>query len=246
MAQPRRASKQSKQAGGTFLGVVLGLIVGLAIAVVVALFITRAPSPFVAKVPPPIAETNSPSRPFDPNRTLQSKTPDLPLTQAEQHTPPNTAPGQPANPSPANLLDTPQIVEVAPRTQSDANPAPSHVQTAPVITRVVPRIDNDIDALPKKAPAPKKAVETASNAGSGNAHYLLQVGAYTTAEDAEQQRARLAFQGFTSKVSQRNMNGVTYYRVQIGPLSKADDMLVLRQQLTEAKIDTAVIRVPKP
>ncbi|RAA81554.1 cell division protein, partial [Burkholderia multivorans] len=55
MAQPRRTSKQSKQAGGTFLGIVLGLIVGLAIAVVVALYITRSPSPFVSKVAPPPA-----------------------------------------------------------------------------------------------------------------------------------------------------------------------------------------------
>lgn len=42
MAKPRRTTKQSKQTGGTFLGIVLGLIVGLAIAVVVALYITRA------------------------------------------------------------------------------------------------------------------------------------------------------------------------------------------------------------
>ena len=50
MAKPRRTTKQSKQTGGTFLGIVLGLIVGLAIAVVVALYITRAPTPFVSKV----------------------------------------------------------------------------------------------------------------------------------------------------------------------------------------------------
>ncbi|MET5020062.1 cell division protein, partial [Burkholderia pseudomallei] len=53
MAKPRRTTKQSKQAGGTFLGIVLGLIVGMAIAVVVELYITSAPSPFVWKVAPP-------------------------------------------------------------------------------------------------------------------------------------------------------------------------------------------------
>ncbi|RDT03707.1 cell division protein, partial [Burkholderia contaminans] len=83
MAQPRRTSKQSKQAGGTFLGIVLGLIVGLAIAVVVALYITRSPSPFVSKVAPPPAD-NAASQPqqFDPNRALQGKTPGQPVPQA--------------------------------------------------------------------------------------------------------------------------------------------------------------------
>ncbi|KAB0668507.1 cell division protein, partial [Burkholderia territorii] len=83
MAQPRRTSKQSKQTGGTFLGIVLGLIVGLAIAVVVALYITRSPSPFVSKVAPPPAD-NGASQPqqFDPNRALQGKTPGQPVPQA--------------------------------------------------------------------------------------------------------------------------------------------------------------------
>ncbi len=92
MAQPRRTSKQSKQAGGTFLGIVLGLIVGLAIAVVVALYITRSPSPFVSKVAPPPAD-NGASQPqqFDPNRALQGKTPGQPVPQAAQPAPPSTA-----------------------------------------------------------------------------------------------------------------------------------------------------------
>src|SRR3954454_6036429 len=71
MAKARRTTKQSKQTGGTFLGIVLGLIVGLAIAVVVALYITRAPTPFVSKVAQPAASqrraaTGQPQ--YDPHR----------------------------------------------------------------------------------------------------------------------------------------------------------------------------------
>ncbi len=95
MAKPRRTTKQSKQTGGTFLGIVLGLIVGLAIAVVVALYITRAPTPFVAKVAPPAAsDTGASEAQYDPNRPLQGKTPGQPVPQAAQPAPPNTAPGQ--------------------------------------------------------------------------------------------------------------------------------------------------------
>ena len=95
MAQPRRTSKQSKQAGGTFLGIVLGLIVGLAIAVVVALYITRSPSPFVSKVAPPPADNGATSRTVrsEPRAAGQDARPAG--AAGAQPAPPNTAPGRP-------------------------------------------------------------------------------------------------------------------------------------------------------
>jgi cell division protein FtsN len=233
MAKPRRTTKQSKQTGGTFLGIVLGLIVGLAIAVVVALYITRAPTPFVAKVAPPAAsDTSASEAQYDPNRPL----------------PPNTAP-QPQAPG---MLQEPEIVEVPPASSANAN----GVAVAPK-----PAQDNGESAQVKKpqqaTSAPTStAAAPASNAakpGSGaapsaldaNSGYFLQVGAYKTSADAEQQRARLAFQGFESKVTQRDAGGVTYYRVRIGPFSKFDDMNSARQRLSDAGVDTAVIRFTK-
>ncbi len=253
MAKPRRTTKQSKQTGGTFLGIVLGLIVGLAIAVVVALYITRAPTPFVAKVAPPAAsDTSASEAQYDPNRPLQGKTPGQAVPQAAQPAPPNTAPqgqtqGQPG------LLQEPEIVEVPPASSSSAN----GVAVAPQ-----PAQDNAASGTVKKppqatsAPAGTTAANAASNAakpGSGaapsaadaNSGYFLQVGAYKTSADAEQQRARLAFQGFESKVTQRDAGGVTYYRVRIGPFSKFEDMNSARQRLSDAGVDTAVIRFTK-
>ncbi|MET5020280.1 SPOR domain-containing protein, partial [Burkholderia pseudomallei] len=84
---------------------------------------------------------------------------------------------------------------------------------------------------------------TAAKATSGadaNPGYFLQVGAYKTEADAEQQRERLGFQGFESKVSKRDVSGVTYFSVRIGPFSKFDDMNSARQRLSEAGVDTAV------
>ncbi|MDR6499184.1 cell division protein FtsN [Burkholderia ambifaria] len=83
---------------------------------------------------------------------------------------------------------------------------------------------------------------TASDANTG---YFLQVGAYKTEGDAEQQRARLGFQGFESKVSKRDVSGVTYFRVRVGPFSKFEDMNSARQRLSDAGVDTAVIRFTK-
>lgn len=281
MAKPRRTSKQSKQAGGTFLGIVLGIIVGLAIAVVVALYITRAPSPFVSKVAPPADNNASQPQQFDPNRALQGKTPGQPVTpQAAQPAPPNTAPGQAANPSQPPLLPEPQIVEVpssnnngngspsasnnaadngvavAPKPAEPAPPPAKKPQTAANGSSAPHVANNNAQASaaatpPKAAQAPKgasSATTTAAKPTSGadaNTGYFLQVGAYKTEADAEQQRARLGFQGFESKVSKRDVSGVTYFRVRIGPFSKFEDMNSARQRLSDAGVDTAVIRFTK-
>lgn len=281
MAKPRRTSKQSKQAGGTFLGIVLGLIVGLAIAVVVALYITRAPSPFVSKVAPPADNNASQPQQFDPNRALQGKMPGQPVTpQAAQPAPPNTAPGQAANPSQPPLLPEPQIVEVpssnnngngspsasnnaadngvavAPKPAEPAPPPAKKPQTAANGSSAPHVANNNAQASaaatpPKAAQAPKgasSATTTAAKPTSGadaNTGYFLQVGAYKTEADAEQQRARLGFQGFESKVSKRDVSGVTYFRVRIGPFSKFEDMNSARQRLSDAGVDTAVIRFTK-
>ncbi|KVC92545.1 SPOR domain-containing protein [Burkholderia ubonensis] len=307
MAQPRRTSKQSKQAGGTFLGIVLGLIVGLAIAVVVALYITRSPSPFVSKVAPPPADTGA-SQPqqFDPNRALQGKTPGQPVPQAAQPAPPNTAPGQAANQTQGGgLLPEPQIVEVPPSTggsngssgsnasngsngshaSNGANNAannsanngvavpPKAADNTPPkkpqqqqqqqqageddLARLAAQKQAQMQAAQKaqqQAAKPTSSTTVANNAGNAakapsaadaNTGYFLQVGAYKTESDAEQQRARLGFQGFESKVSKRDVSGVTYFRVRVGPFSKFEDMNSARQRLSDAGVDTAVIRFTK-
>ncbi|HDR9761756.1 TPA: SPOR domain-containing protein [Burkholderia cepacia] len=304
MAQPRRTSKQSKQAGGTFLGIVLGLIVGLAIAVVVALYITRSPSPFVSKVAPPPAD-NGASQPqqFDPNRALQGKTPGQPVPQAAQSAPPNTAPGQAANQTQGGLLPEPQIVEVPPSANgsngSNNTGSPNGTTASNNTSSNNASSGNGVAVAPKPAdttPPPKKTQQAqqqqqggeddlarfaaqkqaqqaaaqkqqqqqlAANtpkptssataaaaakpptANDANTGYFLQVGAYKTEGDAEQQRARLGFQGFESKVSKRDVSGVTYFRVRVGPFSKFEDMNSARQRLSDAGVDTAVIRFTK-
>ncbi|WP_322079693.1 SPOR domain-containing protein [Burkholderia cepacia] len=303
MAQPRRTSKQSKQAGGTFLGIVLGLIVGLAIAVVVALYITRSPSPFVSKVAPPPAD-NGASQPqqFDPNRALQGKTPGQPVPQAAQPAPPNTAPGQAANQTQGGLLPEPQIVEVPPSANGSSGsnntgspngttasnntssnnassgngvavaPKPADTTPPPKKTQQAQQQQGGEDDLARFA-AQKQAQQAAAQkqqqqqlaantpkptssataaaaakpptANDANTGYFLQVGAYKTEGDAEQQRARLGFQGFESKVSKRDVSGVTYFRVRVGPFSKFEDMNSARQRLSDAGVDTAVIRFTK-
>jgi cell division protein FtsN len=241
MATKRRTStnqggKPSKQGGGTFVGIVLGLIVGLAIAVIVALYITRSPTPFVAKLTGGGASDATAASEVDLNRSLQGKTPGQPV------------PGAPAAAANSGNPE-PQIIEV-PSSAPPASTAPTVVPgsggplAAPSETPAPPA-QKPAPSASTAAPAPQAPANANPSAADANSGYLLQVGAYKTEADADQQRARLAFQGFESKVTRRDASGVTYFRVRIGPFTKFADMNAARQRLADAGIDTVVIRFQK-
>ena len=62
------------QKGGFALGLVVGLLIGLVLALAVALYITKAPMPFIDKVPQRTAEQDQAeaarNRGWDPNAAL--------------------------------------------------------------------------------------------------------------------------------------------------------------------------------
>ena len=83
-ARPKRAPAGARrgaaaQRGGFALGLIVGLLAGLAIALGVALYITKAPVPFVDKVPQRTPEMDSAeaerNRNWDPNAPLAGRQP---------------------------------------------------------------------------------------------------------------------------------------------------------------------------
>ncbi|HEV7577492.1 MAG TPA: hypothetical protein VGO85_15775, partial [Caldimonas sp.] len=72
-------SLRSAQGGGFLIGLVVGLLIGLAAALGVALYVTKAPNPFVNKVPArtptqDAAEAEK-NRNWDPNSSLAGRNP---------------------------------------------------------------------------------------------------------------------------------------------------------------------------
>ena len=65
------------QRGGLVLGLIIGLLIGLAVALGVALWVTKAPVPFVNKVPPRTPEQDAAeaarNKDWDPNAALVGK-----------------------------------------------------------------------------------------------------------------------------------------------------------------------------
>ncbi|VVD72830.1 SPOR domain-containing protein [Pandoraea anhela] len=226
MANTRRPPRQR---GGTFLGIVLGLIVGLAVAVVVALYITKTPTPFVEKTPPRPADNSPAAQAPDPNKSLQPRTPL-----------PGAASG-PAVPDTASAVESSPLVPgvpVAPQAASTpAAPATPPAQPKPSPADIL----NGKSTVPVAPPTTPPASAT-DNASTG---YYLQVGAFKSQSDAEQLRAKLALSGFEAKVTQRDANGLTLFRVRLGPYGKLDEMNHVRQRLQDGGYDTAVIRFTK-
>lgn len=73
--------------------------------------------------------------------------------------------------------------------------------------------------------------------------YLLQVGAFRSAEDAEQMRARMAILGFEARVSQAERDGATIYRVRLGPYGSIEELNKSKVRVSENGIESAVVRV---
>ena len=73
----------------------------------------------------------------------------------------------------------------------------------------------------------------------------VQVGAFTRAEDAEAQRAKLAMQGFSAKVSEREQAGRTVYRVRLGPFDTKGEADALQSRLQGAGVEGQLVRVQK-
>ena len=71
------AHQRKAQRGGFVMGLVAGLLIGLALALGVALYITKAPVPFIDKVPQRPPEQDSAeaerNRSWDPNALLGGK-----------------------------------------------------------------------------------------------------------------------------------------------------------------------------
>ncbi|HEV6968803.1 SPOR domain-containing protein, partial [Roseateles sp.] len=93
---------------------------------------------------------------------------------------------------------------------------------------------------PTPAPAP------ATTAAAGDAYvYYVQAGAFTRPEEAETQKAKLAIQGFTAKVMEREQNGRTVYRVRLGPMDTRDAADDLQRKIEGAGFEANLVRVQR-
>lgn len=71
---------------------------------------------------------------------------------------------------------------------------------------------------------------------------FLQVGSFSTAQDADNQKAKLAFMGFEAVVQQVMIQERTLYRVRIGPYNRIDELNKVRAELAKSGIEAQLAK----
>jgi cell division protein FtsN len=217
---------KSRQRGGFLLGFALGLLIGLAAALGVALYVTKAPNPFVNKVPArsptqDAAEAER-NRNWDPNSALAGRNPAPGTSASGVVSGPNDPTVRPALVAPAMIEPA---VPAAPASQTRSARAAGAASGAVTAARAAPGASA---SLP-----------------SGAFTYFVQAGAYSRSEDAEQQRARLAMLGMESRLTEREQGGRMVYRVRVGPFERREDAEVTKERLGDSGVDAALVAVQK-
>ena len=236
--------KAAPARGGFGVGLVVGLLIGLAVALGVALYITKAPIPFVNKLPQRTAEQDAAeaerNKHWDPNAPLAGKGAAPRAAAASGASAPDApAPAPAATPAPAPVATSP-----APGTAPAApTGAQAHSPAAPASAATV-RAPAAASA-PARDPAAILAGQNGTTPAAKPAMFFVQAGAYSNPDDAEAQRARLAMSGFTAKVMAREQSGKTVYRVRLGPFDERDAADDLRDKLGAAGVESTLVRVER-
>lgn len=223
------ASNGKTQRGGFGAGVGVGLLVGLVLALAVALYVTKAPVPFMDKVPQRTAEQDAAeiekNRNWDPNSPLHSKNPVKPM------------------PAPARADNATAAQDAVASAVANAAAGVAAVASAPA------RAASAATRAPVAAVGASGAAAAASASAKPGADafvYFVQVGAYASGDDAEQQRAKLAMGGLKARITEREQSGRLMYRVRLGPFDTRDDAERMRDQTTASGYgEAALVRVPR-
>ena len=213
--------------GGFAIGLIVGLLLGLALALGVAVYITKAPVPFVDKVPHRTAEQDSAeatrNKGWDPNAPLAPKQPPRPASASA------------SAPAPA-----PEAAAAAP-TRAARDPA-AILSGQPAAAQAAQAAQAAPAAAPPAASAPARPAKTTADPFV----YLVQAGAYSRPEEAEAQRVRLAIVGLEARVSEREQSGRTMYRVRVGPFDVRADADATQAKLQAAGVEGQLVRIERP
>ncbi len=193
------------QRGGFVMGLVVGLLVGLALALGVALYITKAPVPFVNKVPQRTAEQDTAeaerNRNWDPNAPLGGK-PARPGASAPAASAPDAPPPAVAQPAPAPARDPAAILSGAPVPTAPV-PAPAkpaaqafdYFVQAGAFTR-----NEDAEQQRAKLAMMGATAKISEREQAGRTVYRVRVGPYPSREEADTQLTRLQEQNVEAQI----------------------------------------------
>jgi cell division protein FtsN len=215
-SRPRRPRAPRRLgAGGTLLGVFIGLVLGLGLAAGVAYYLMKANGPFPAQA--------GREGPRDPAKVAKVE----PAAEKPRFDFYKILPGS-----------------EEPKVQVDArkDKAPDRAVVEQARDRAAG--DKSTVAKASERPPEKAAtVAAAAPAAKAGERFWLQAGSFGSEADAENLKARLAFAGWQASVQQGNVpDKGTRYRVRLGPYDNTDELTRIRNDLAKNGFDVAVIK----
>ena len=211
--KPRRSQPAKKKSGGgTLVGMFIGLVLGVVAAAGVVLYLNKSPLPFNKQV----LENNG----------AQSAT--------AQPAQPMALPGKPGDPIPEKRF---QFYDILPG-KADAVPEKAAKPEAQKeeLRKEEPKKEETKKEEAKKDEAKKEEPKESKTA------LFLQAGSFSTAQDADNQKAKLAFMGVEAVIQQVMIQDKTLFRVRVGPYSKIDELNKVRAELAKAGIEAQLSR----
>jgi cell division protein FtsN len=124
--------------------------------------------------------------------------------------------------------------EIAPATGKEKKSRYDFFTVLPEMEVVVPEQELSEQTRPE---APVRA--------NDDEKYILQVGSFKDRSDAEQRKAQLALLGEMAGIQTVTVNGTTWHRVRVGPVSGARQADEKRNRLAKQGIDSLVMKNPR-
>ena len=193
-----------------------GTLIGLVLGLLLGLGVALAVALYVSKVPVPFIDK------------LPQRTADQDSAEAERNK--NWNPNAPL----AGKAGVPASTAAEPAAgTAEAGTAPPQAAPAPATSSAAPAAAG---AAVRNAPLEPRPEVTG---------LFIQAGAYSKAEDAEQQRARLAMLGFSARISEREQGGRAVFRVRVGPYETREETQGPMDRLQAAGIEVSLVRVER-
>lgn len=218
-----RPSVSARSGSPMLVGVVIGILVGLATALAVALYLFKVPAPFVPREGGGKAVPDSVSKPTGP--TEPSNRDAVPAKPGAGSAASKSAPIRSGTPDADGEKSRFDFYEILPGTDNATK-------------------SRESKQLEGKAAEPKPAAAAPASAAAGGPDvYYLQAGAFQTAADADNLKARLALAGIEAKVLTADLpEGKIWHRVRVGPLRGVDEVGRVRERLKQNQIDATLIK----
>ena len=143
-------------------------------------------------------------------------------------------PEPPAQESAQAAKENVESEEIAPATSEQKSSRYDFFTVLPEMEVVVPEDELSRQARPEAA-VPQNDSE----------QFILQVGSFKDRADAEQRKAQLALLGETASIQSVTVDGATWHRVRIGPVSGVRAADEKRNKLANSGIDSLVMKNPR-